>query len=57
MSKCKYRRADSGDLYTPDCCENDECMDLNWGYVDDDDAEDWRYCPYCGKKIKLVEDE
>lgn len=50
MSKCKYYRESSMEQYVPECCiEDDEIIDNAHPY----DVEDWKYCPFCGRKIKL----
>lgn len=54
MSKCKYSRSHYNDTYTPACCV-DENEDTVYD-VHPEDIYDWVYCPFCGNKIKIVED-
>ena len=44
MSKCKFTRESALEFYRTSCTGDE---------VDIEDAEDWKYCPYCGHKIKL----
>lgn len=53
MKKCKYSRDSANETYIPACCDDPEdgaCMDAH-----PMDVEEWTFCPFCGKKIKLCD--
>lgn len=52
MAKCKYYRMTDLETYTPDC--GVEFGDVSYD-VHPYDAVDYKYCPHCGRKVKLVE--
>lgn len=47
MSKCKYVRDSEIEQYETSCTGD---------WVHPIDVLEWAYCPFCGDKIKLVED-
>ena len=46
MAKCKYYRESTDETYSREC-DGDS--------IHPSDAEDYKYCPNCGKKVKLKE--
>lgn len=51
--KCKYRRESEQSTYVPSCCMSEE------GPTNDVcpyEAEEYSFCPFCGRKVKLKEE-
>lgn len=54
--KCKYFAPDVNTAITPACCTslNEHTGEDQTDYdVHPLDAMDWKYCPFCGREIKL----